>query len=98
MAVFAMRDPAIRGPASAGAAETRPAFFARLFHNRRSQRRLASLRDVDDATLADIGLPREELSWALSVPLTIDPVREVEQSMFRRYLEEARRLRWASAE
>ena len=84
-----MRAYAIHRAESRAAAT--PSLIARLIHNWKARRRLAALADLEDETLEDIGFTRDEISWALSVPLTFNPAEELEESAFRRRLEEARR-------
>ncbi|MDP9137359.1 MAG: DUF1127 domain-containing protein [Pseudomonadota bacterium] len=81
---------AIDDPERTGAAAA-PSLVARLFRNWKSRRRLARLGDLEDRLLEDIGLTPDELNWALSVPLTVNPAGELERSALRRRLEEARR-------
>lgn len=37
------------------------------------RRKLVKLSDLDDHQLADIGISREDLSWALNLPFSHDP-------------------------
>jgi len=49
----------------------------RVVANWYKRRMLRQLRDLDDYLLADIGLTRDELSAAMRLPLTVDPVWEL---------------------
>jgi uncharacterized protein YjiS (DUF1127 family) len=44
-----------------------------------SRRQLARLSEFDDHMLADIGLRRQDLSWALQLPFGADPTLELER-------------------
>ncbi len=57
---FAGRAAGLLAAAIAGLARVRLAW------NRR--RRLVRMRDLDDRTLDDIGITRDELEWALGLP------------------------------
>lgn len=50
----------------------------RLFENWTARRRLSALRELDDRLLDDIGLRRDEIAWALALPLDRNPARELE--------------------
>lgn len=51
----------------------------RVLINWYRRRMLRELRSLDDYLLADIGLTRDELHAVLRLPLTVDPVRELER-------------------
>jgi uncharacterized protein YjiS (DUF1127 family) len=44
-----------------------------------SRRKLAKLSELDDHLLADIGVSREDLRWALDLPFAYDPALELQQ-------------------
>ncbi|CAN5225734.1 hypothetical protein BH10PSE7_BH10PSE7_05280 [soil metagenome] len=43
--------------------------LGRLFRNWQSRRRVASLQELDDYLLDDIGVTREDIKWASATPL-----------------------------
>ena len=45
---------------------------------------LARLREFDDHQLDDIGITREDLSWALALPFSHDPTHALEERALRR--------------
>ena len=45
---------------------------------------VARLREFDDHQLADIGITREDLSWALALPFSRDPTHALEERALRR--------------
>jgi uncharacterized protein YjiS (DUF1127 family) len=54
--------------------------FARaMVHSWKHRSDLALLRDFDDHQLADIGITREDLSWALTLPFSHDPTHALEE-------------------
>ncbi len=84
----------MREAASFIARQTQPAgnLFAGALHfahaavrfwNRRND--LARLREFDDYQLADIGITREDLSWAVNLPFSQDPTRALEERALRRH-------------
>jgi uncharacterized protein YjiS (DUF1127 family) len=46
---------------------------AGLFHAWSNRRKVSKLGEFDDHMLADIGLTREDVRWALNQPFTYDP-------------------------
>jgi len=46
--------------------------LSRLFHNWRARGAIKALADHDDNMLRDIGITRDEISWAAKLPLTIN--------------------------
>ena len=65
--------------------------LSRMYRHWRSRRRLARLWALDDRMLDDIGLTREDVYWAMSLPLTVNPAAALEWAAFRRRLEEVRK-------
>lgn len=55
------------------------AALRRAFRNWLSRRRLRQVDELDDHILRDIGLSRDELRTALSLPLAVDPVQELQR-------------------
>ena len=43
------------------------------------RRKLASLLDLDDHMLADVGVTREDVKWALDLPFSYDPGLELQR-------------------
>jgi uncharacterized protein YjiS (DUF1127 family) len=52
------------------------AALRRIVGNWWKRRTLRKLRDLDDHLLYDIGITRDELEFALHLPLSVDPMRE----------------------
>jgi uncharacterized protein YjiS (DUF1127 family) len=52
------------------------AALRRIIGNWWKRRTLRKLQDLDDHLLFDIGLTRDELEFALRLPLSVDPMRE----------------------
>jgi uncharacterized protein YjiS (DUF1127 family) len=48
-----------------------------------SRRQIARLAEFDDHLLADIGLTRQDLGWALQLPFAADPAAELERRALR---------------
>ena len=48
----------------------------RAWNNRR---KLAKLDDLDDHLLADLGITRNDLHWALHLPFAVDPAIELQR-------------------
>ncbi len=55
-----------------------------LFRNWRARRRVASLVGCGDRILKSLALTKEDVEWAMSLPLTQDPERALEDRTFRR--------------
>lgn len=53
-------------------------------HHWKSRSDMARLRELDDHQLADIGITREDLSWALTRPFSHDPTHALEECALRR--------------
>ena len=47
------------------------------------RRKLASLLDLDDHMLADVGVTREDLKWVLDLPFSHDPGLELQRRALR---------------
>jgi uncharacterized protein YjiS (DUF1127 family) len=60
----------------------------RVLRNWWKRRTLRKLHELDDHLLYDIGLTRDEIDWALRLPLSIDPIGEFSR---RRTLRSVRR-------
>ena len=48
-----------------------------------SRRKLRSLLDLDDHMLADVGVKREDVKWALDLPFSHDPGLELHRRALR---------------
>lgn len=46
--------------------------LSRLFHNWKARRAVSQLAGFDDYMLADIGISRADVDWAIKLPLTTD--------------------------
>ena len=55
-----------------------------LLRNWRARSKVRSLYDLDDRTLTDIGVRRDEVIWASHLPLTVNAALELEDAAFRR--------------
>ena len=78
---------------AARSAQAPAGLIANLLHDTRAalrswnnRRKLAKLADLDDRLLADIGLTREDVSWSLGLPFTIDPAFELQRRALRHHL------------
>ncbi len=58
--------------------------FASLLRNWHARSKVRTLHDLDDRTLADIGVSRDEVIWASHLPLTANAALELENTAFRR--------------
>ena len=56
----------------------------KLYRNWKARRRIAQLETYDDHMLNDIGLTRDEISWAAGLPLTVNSALALEDRAFRR--------------
>ena len=79
-----MRDAAsfIASQSSCAPAGVLPAFAQQLrsaLRAWRSRRKLTSLLDLDDHMLADVGVTREDVKWALDLPFSHDPGLELQR-------------------
>jgi uncharacterized protein YjiS (DUF1127 family) len=61
---------------------------ATLWRNWKARRQITKLQDCGDATLNDIGVTRDELSWASRLPLTVNAALALEDRAYRRRKEE----------
>lgn len=59
-------------------------FLSRLYRNWRARGSVSKLADYDDYVLRDIGVTREEILWAASLPLTVNAALALEERAFRR--------------
>lgn len=57
--------------------------FTRLFRNWRARRSVARLDAFDDYLLRDIGVAREDIAWAVGLPLTVNAALALEERAFR---------------
>lgn len=62
-----------------------------VFHAWNSRRKLVRLLDLDDHMLADVGVTREDVKWALDLPFSHDPGLELQRRALRQ-----RALGWRS--
>ena len=53
------------------------------FHAWQSRRKLVRLLDLDDHMLADVGVTREDVRWALDLPFSHDPSLELQRRALR---------------
>lgn len=56
----------------------------RLYHNWKIRRQITRLQDRSDRVLDDIGVTRDELSWASQLPLTVNASLALEDRAYRR--------------
>ncbi len=59
-----------------------------LWRNWKARRQVKKLQDRRDETLDDIGVTRDELSWASRLPLTVNAALALEDRAYRRRKEE----------
>ena len=80
-----MRDYILTQAHSAENAVAFPA-LRRVLANWSRRRKLRGIQDLDDRLLADIGLSRSDIGHALNLPLSIDPIAELNRrSRHKRY-------------
>ena len=63
-----------------------------ILRNWIARRRVKSLQDREDRILDDIGVTREEITWASNLPLSENAAHALEQASYRRRKEE--QLKW----
>jgi uncharacterized protein YjiS (DUF1127 family) len=51
--------------------------LAQLWRNWKAKRAVRRLQDLDDNLLTDIGVTREEINWALLLPLSVNAALEL---------------------
>jgi uncharacterized protein YjiS (DUF1127 family) len=51
--------------------------LVQLWRNWRAKRAVRKLQELDDNLLKDIGVTREEINWALLLPLSVNAAREL---------------------
>jgi len=59
-------------------------FLNRVARNWKVKRRIAALGNFDDYMLRDIGVTRDEVQWAASLPLTVNAAVALEERASRR--------------
>ena len=59
-------------------------FLSRTFRNWKARKRVAQLENYDDFLLTDIGLTRDEVRWASTLPLSVNAALALEDRAFRR--------------
>jgi uncharacterized protein YjiS (DUF1127 family) len=59
-------------------------FLRRVKRNWKAKRRIAALGSFDDYMLRDIGVTRDEIQWAVGLPLTVNAALALEERAFRR--------------
>jgi len=59
-------------------------FARRLVRNWKAKRRIVALGNFDDYMLQDIGITRDEVQWAVGLPLTVNAAIALEERAFRR--------------
>ena len=59
-------------------------FLRRVTRNWKAKRRIAALGNLDDYMLRDIGVTRDEVQWAVGLPLTVNAAIALEERAFRR--------------
>jgi uncharacterized protein YjiS (DUF1127 family) len=55
-------------------------------HSWNSRRKLARLSELDDRLLADVGVTRDDVDWALQLPFSVDPSLELQRRSLRHHL------------
>lgn len=55
-----------------------------LLRNWRARSKVRALDDLDDRMLVDIGVRRDEITWASHLPLSVNAALELENAAFRR--------------
>ena len=80
-----MRDYALETASSFGEAG-HGSFVARLLRNWTARRAVSRLEAYDDYMLRDIGVTRDDLRWAASLPLTVNPAVALEDRSIQRRL------------
>jgi uncharacterized protein YjiS (DUF1127 family) len=78
-----MRDYALNQAISTGEYGV-VSFARRLVRNWKAKRRIAALGNFDDYMLQDIGITRDEVQWAIGLPLTVNAAVALEERAFRR--------------
>ncbi len=68
------------------------AWITRWFRNWRSRRTVAQLEGFDDYMLRDIGVAREDITWAAGLPLTMNAALALEERSFRKSCRNAKRV------
>jgi uncharacterized protein YjiS (DUF1127 family) len=90
-----MREYALSRAESLGELST--SWLSRVYRNWKARRRIAQFEHFDDFLLADIGVTRDEVRWASSLPLSINAALALEDRAFRRRKgEPARRAGWGA--
>ena len=59
-------------------------FARRLLRNWKAKRRIVALGNFDDYMLKDIGITRDEVQWAVGLPLTVNAAVALEERAIRR--------------
>lgn len=78
-----MRDYALNRAVSLGEYGA-VSLLRRLLRNWRTRRRIAALGHFDDYLLKDIGVTRQEVQWAVGLPLTVNAAMALEERAFSR--------------
>lgn len=78
-----MRDYALNQAISTGQYGV-VSFARRLARNWKAKRRIVALGNFDDYILQDIGITRDEVQWAIGLPLTVNAAVALEERAFRR--------------
>jgi uncharacterized protein YjiS (DUF1127 family) len=80
---FVMRDYVLHRAQSLGLGDA--SFSLRnLWRNLLARRSVNRLENLDDHMLRDIGVTREELQWAVGLPLTVNAAFALEERAFKR--------------
>ncbi|MDH3741141.1 MAG: DUF1127 domain-containing protein [Hyphomicrobiales bacterium] len=66
--------------------------LATLYRNWKARRQVRRLQDREDRILDDIGVTRDEITWASHVPLSLNAACELERAAYRRRKEE--QMKW----
>lgn len=69
--------------ASVGALSVLLASARSAFRAWRSRQKMASLLDLDDHMLGDVGVTRDDVKWALDLPFSHDPGLELQRRALR---------------
>lgn len=77
-----MTDHVIARPAASSASLA--GRLQRIVHNWQARRNVRNMLELDDRTLADIGVRRDEVAWAAQLPLAFNAAIELEAAAFSR--------------
>jgi uncharacterized protein YjiS (DUF1127 family) len=58
--------------------------ISRVWRNWQARKRITDLSNYDDYMLRDIGVTRDEIQWAVGLPLTVNAALALEERSFQR--------------